>query len=363
MTVFLIVSELSAVSSQDLNQSISQEAGQTGTYAIDVATTLGTSPQALASRMSDALRRYSPEPPAMIEVLPPLTLDCPPASALGSQPVLSLRGATGQLAGRPPGTPLSRRTQVCVGGQQIPSSAVRIPTPAERFEWLGAGPGSPNTGVVLASADERLALLSTSQPAGYRFVIVTDREADLSAQIEQSLNVTFRAQLLPYGMSPAQGGAGSPFGVTRLDTAQAIRSAASGVDLVYAIIAWGILILGALGLLVAEMIVVRDRTWFFGLSRAVGGRGTDIAILVLADIVLVLVAGTVVALLLAPILQPFAASFAYRAFQIPKVRFLHASTVPQLIAGEFVVLLLAGAYPALRAVRQDPLDVLEPRVS
>jgi putative ABC transport system permease protein len=164
-------------------------------------------------------------------------------------------------------------------------------------------------------------------------------------------------------MSPAQGGAGSPFGVTRLDTAQAIRSAASGVDLVYAIIAWGILILGALGLLVAEMIVVRDRTWFFGLSRAVGGRGTDIAILVLADIVLVLVAGTVVALLLAPILQPFAASFAYRAFQIPKVRFLHASTVPQLIAGEFVVLLLAGAYPALRAVRQDPLDVLEPRVS
>jgi hypothetical protein len=224
---------------------------------------------------------------------------------------------------------------------------------------MGVAEAVPGGGLLVtereltAQAEGVLAVAERSRVVTQMRVVQADRdrEADLSAQIEQSLNVTFRAQLLLYGMSPAQGGPGSPFGVTRLDTAQAIRSAASVLDLVYAIIAWGILILGALGLLVAEMIVVRDRTWFFGLSRAAGGRGTDIAKLVLADIVLVLVAGTVVALLLALILQPFAASFAYRAFQIPKVRFLHASTVPQLIAGEFVVLLLAGAYPALRAVR------------
>jgi len=37
--------------------------------------------------------------------------------------------------------------------------------------------------------------------------------------------------------------------------------------------------------------------------------------------------------------------------------------VPRLVLGGFLVLVLAAAYPAAKAVRQDPLDVLEPRVS
>jgi ABC-type antimicrobial peptide transport system permease subunit len=249
---------------------------------------------------------------------------------------------------------------VCLAGQQIPASTVHIPTPPQQFEWLGVVPGSgQNSGVVVAGAYEHLALLSSHQPVSYRFVIVTGRPADQSGQIQDSLNASFQTPMVVYGI-PSQE---ALFSVTRLDSAEAIRSAANGVDMVYSFIAWGILILGGLGLLVAEMIVVKDRNWFFGLSRAVGGTGTDIAVLIIADTVLVLMAGTVVALLFALILQPFAASFAESAFQISDVKFLHASTVPQLIIGEFLVLLLAGAYPAARAVRQDPLDVLEPRVS
>jgi ABC-type antimicrobial peptide transport system permease subunit len=206
----------------------------------------------------------------------------------------------------------------------------------------------------------RLALLSTTEPVTYRFVIVTQRQSDESIAIERSLTVAFDATMRSYGLDPTSG---PPFSVNKLDTAQAIRRAAAGVDLVYSIIGWGVLILGGLGLLVAETIVVRDRTWFFGLSRAVGGRGSHIVALILADILLVLALGTVVALVLALSLQPLAASFAESAFQVRGVRFLQASTVPELIAGEFLVLILAGAYPAWKAVRQDPLDVLEPRVS
>jgi ABC-type lipoprotein release transport system permease subunit len=62
-------------------------------------------------------------------------------------------------------------------------------------------------------------------------------------------------------------------------------------------------------------------------------------------------------------LEPVAASFASSAFQVPDVSLLHASVVPRLLVGELLVLALAGAYPTARAVRLDPLDVLEPRVA
>jgi len=103
--------------------------------------------------------------------------------------------------------------------------------------------------------------------------------------------------------------------------------------------------------------------WFFGLSRAVGARGGDIAAPVVVDIVLVLfvASGLTIALLL--VLSPTAASFARHAFQVRGVSFIRASVVPRLVLGGFLVLVLAAAYPAAKAVRQDPLDVLEPRVS
>jgi ABC-type antimicrobial peptide transport system permease subunit len=42
---------------------------------------------------------------------------------------------------------------------------------------------------------------------------------------------------------------------------------------------------------------------------------------------------------------------------------VQASSIPRLLLGALAVLLAAGAYPALRATRQDPVDVLEPKGS
>ena len=360
MTVFLVVSELSRVSSQDLNQSISLEAGQTGTYAINVNATMGLSAGTLAKGVAATLALYSSTPPVMIETITSLALNCPPQLQPPSQPVVVLRDTMGEPLEQLPGTPMASSRSVCLGGQEIPSDAVHVPTRDEEFEWFGVAPGSPNSGLLLAGAYEGVARLDSSQDPSYTFVLVTNRNSDESQQIQQSLNDAFTLQSSIFGLRASNG---PVFDVARLDTDQAIRSAASGVDLVYTIIAWGILILGGLGVLVAENIVVRDRMWFFGLARAIGGRGKDIAALVLTDIALVVAGGTLLALALAMLAQPIAQSFAESTFQVSGVTFLNASTVPRLFAGDFFVLVLAGTYPALRAMRQDPLDVLEPRVS
>ncbi len=98
-------------------------------------------------------------------------------------------------------------------------------------------------------------------------------------------------------------------------------------------------------------------------SRALGGRGSHVATLVFLDVILVLFAGTALAAAILLAVQPLAQSFAESTFQVSGVAFLRPAMIPELILGEFVVLILAGTWPAFRAVRQDPLDVLEPRGS
>jgi hypothetical protein len=356
MTVFLIVAELSRASSYGLNQSIATEAGQTGTYDVEFSTTSGMDPQALAARVTPVLLRYSSRRPVLIEMVPQIPLDCPPGQTLGSASLLFVRDSDGRLLERSPGNRLPDGTRVCLAGQEISSSAVRQPTQSELFDWLGVTPGVSSPALIVEGTYERLALLNAEQPADLTFAIVTGQQGDESASIEGALDQAFGSLSVTYGQAPT-------FQVERRDTFQAVRQAASGVDLVYSIIAWGVLALGALGLLVAEIIIVRDRSWFFGLARAVGARSAHIATLILIDILLVLAAGTALALLLVLALQPFAAAFAQNTFQVTGVRFLRLSTVPQLILGEMVILIMAGLYPALKAVRQDPLDVLEPRVA
>jgi len=126
------------------------------------------------------------------------------------------------------------------------------------------------------------------------------------------------------------------------------------------VIGWGVLVLGGLGLLVAELTIVRQRTWFFGLARAVGARTGHVIALIVVDLLIVLVLGTAIAVSASIAGQPAAAAFARSAFQVD-VQLLQMSTIPRLVAAVFLVLAVAGIYPAFIAVRQDVLDVLEPK--
>ncbi len=347
MAVFLIVTELSRVSAEDLDEAIAAEAGETGTYNVQLSSSLGLAGRDLAARVAAAVAPYAARPPDLVQVMPAITPECPPYESLGSLPIFILRDAVGDPAALPFGRELPLETEFCFDGQEIPVSAIYLPNPQEQAKW--------GSGLFVDGAYERVVALSSTDPVQYRWAVVTGQRTDLREELSRAVMDELADPAQRYGVDVRQ----TVF-VSRLDAAAGIRSASEGIKLVYAIIAWGVLVLGGLGLLVAELIVVRDRTWFFGLARSLGARGRHVVALIFADILLVLGVGTLLALVVAVAVQPVASSFAREAFQV-EVDLLQASTIPKLVAGVVLVLGVAGVYPALVATRQDPLDVLEGR--
>lgn len=235
-------------------------------------------------------------------------------------------------------------------GQVIPTGAIYLPNQSEQNKW--------GSGIFVDTAYTRIVALSTRQPITYRISVVTGERGHQLGAIRSAVEQQLEGAALRYGIVEMH----DAVTVHRIDSGDAVRAASDGIRLIYGIIGWGVLILGGLGLLVTEMIVVRDRTWFFGLARAVGARSRHIAALIFIDVLLVLVAGAALTVLFSLAVQPTANSFARNAFQAD-VTILHPSALPQLSAGALLVLVLAGVYPALIATRQDPLDVLVPSSS
>jgi ABC-type antimicrobial peptide transport system permease subunit len=247
----------------------------------------------------------------------------------------------------PFGHNLPPESEFCLEGQQIPASALYLPTTGQQRSW--------GVGLFIDGAYRQVVTSATTKAVSYRFIVVTLHTADERSSIGEAVSEQLRDEALLNGVE-------NPVSVSKLDTAGGIRSASEGIKLVYLIIAWGVLVLGGLGLLVAEMIIVRDRTWFFGLARALGATTRHIAILIFADVLLVLAVGTALAILLAAAMQPAASSFAASAFAVD-AQLVRASAIPRLLAGSLLVLLIAGVFPAVKATRQDPIDVLEPKTS
>lgn len=345
MTVFLLVTELSRVSADGLDDAIAQDVGETGTYVVEMPNDLGLTLPELAQAVDAAVGPFTERPLRIVETLPPVHPECPPYRELGPQQILVLRDATGTPAPLPFGHNLPDESEFCLDGLEIPASALYLPTEGQQ-RWAGIG-------IFVDSAYREAALTATTDPVVYRFVLVTGRSTDERAAITEAIQVQLGDAALRHGVI------GEYASVFRAEDADSIRSASQGIKIVYSIIGWGVLILGGLGLLVAELIVVRDRTWFFGLARALGARGRHIVALVFADVSLVLLAGTALALLLAAVGQPTVDAFAQSAFGL-RVQLIRPDTAPQLLVGGLLLLAVAGTYPALKATRQDPLDVLEP---
>lgn len=350
MTVFLVVTELSRVSSEDLDAAIAQDMGETGTYMVTLSTSLGLTNEAFAQHIDAALAPFAVQPPLVLEVFPPITPECPPFEALGSKTIFVMRDIAGNPVDLPFGQGVPEEIEICLDGHVIPADAIYIPNQSEQNKW--------GWGIFVDSAYTRIVALSTRQPITYRISVVTGERGHQLGVIRSAVEKQLEEAALRYGIVEMH----DAVTVHRMDSGDAVRAASDGIRLVYGIIGWGVLILGGLGLLVAEMIVVRDRTWFFGLARAVGARSRHIATLIFIDVLLVLVAGAALTVLFSLAVQPTANSFARNAFQVD-VTILHPSALPQLFAGALLVLVLAGVYPALIATRQDPLDVLEPSSS
>lgn len=344
--VFLVVSELSRVSSEELDASIEAEVGAAGTHQIEIPRGLGVGSELLTDTVVPVLEAFTSRPIEVVTVFPSTDPDCPPFEELGRLSLLVVRDQTGGALPLPFGRTVPTDVDLCLGGQVIPASALHGPSRAEMLRW--------GTGLAVHPTYEEVLTFATTGAIVDRFVVVVDagdyRVDDLEAAVSQALTPFAARQGLEVEdavdvLTPSQLGGH-------------IRAASDAIKLVYGAIGWGVLLLGALGLLVAELIVVRDRSWFFGLARAVGAQGIHIIGLVFADIMLVLMAGASLTFVAGTALEPLVSRFVRSAFEVD-IQLLRPSVLPRLAVAQFVVLLVAAGYPAWRATRADPLDLLE----
>lgn len=344
--VFLGVSELSRASTSNLTEAIESDLGVAGTYRVEPSDELGLSRDELLIIVRRVAAQFTGEPIQVAVRFPAIRPECPPFNQIGEVTAAVMLDPNGLPVPFAP-SKLPSSANLCLAGLVVPKSAIRESTKYETASF--------DASIVVDPLYEQVLRLTDKQRLRYTIVVTTGRSEDQNAEIRNSM-----VSSLETAAAKASVNAADSVVVTRADSGDSVRSASEGIRLVYKLIGWGVLVVGGIGVLVAELIVLRDRTWFFGLARAMGARRWSVAWLVLADIVIVLAAGlvTAVAALLAS--APWVRSLGRTAFQVD-LQVLRPTALPDLIAGLVFVLVLGGAYPAWRATRLDPLDVLERR--
>lgn len=346
IVVFALVSELSRVSQSGLDSAIEKDQGLRGSYSVTLDRALQMSAQeefgvaeAAASDAGFHVWGYA-------EDLPTITSECPPFESVGPQSMRVLWQAPGVARDLPFGDTGALQTSWCLDGQEIPASALYLPD-ADMQAVLGSR-------LYLNSQYRDVVLLSTTQPTARSYIVVTGNDSDASAALADSVMrlVETRAHAVDIDASAA-------VVVARLDSAGAnVRSASNGIALVYNIIRWGVLTLAGLGLLVVQLLAVRQRSWFYGLARAIGARPRAIGALLAGETIAVLVAALAISVGVLALTQGLVAGFAYQAFQV-EAHVLTASTLRTLAWGLAGVLAIATGIPTIAVLRRDPIDVLE----
>lgn len=345
--VFLGVQELSRASTSDLDTALDGDLGATGSYLIQPTPELGLPLPDLLARVRNAIEPIHPTTVQVVQKTPTLHPECPPYDTVGQVTAGVLLNAAGNPIPFPQDGSELLDSDLCLAGLVIPRASLREATGPEKKLF---GPS-----LYLDPAYARTVRLVSTDPTNYEIGIITGRAADETEDLRERLKAVFVEPAARAGLD-----ADSAVLVQRKDDGPNVRSASDGIKLVHAVISWGVLLISGLGLLVAELIVLRDRNWFFGLARALGARRGAVAALIFADIVLILAAGFGVALLIATGLAPAIAVFGQSAFHTD-LQLIRPSAIVPLVLAAAAMLLLGGAYPAWRATRLDPLEVLERR--
>jgi hypothetical protein len=349
MTVFLVVTQLAQIGSQGLDDAIDAESGAQGTYAIETQSTFGLGRDTFLRRVTRRLEPMSVAPLTYVVGYPDVQPECPPYDVIGSGMVRFVYEADGAPYPLRFGGRLPVDTEVCLAGAAVPASAIFVPSQADKDRW--------GDGLTLSPAFEPAAALMTAEPVAYRFVVTTGR-ADSIPALRAALETELAGAAARFGTTVDD----TTISLGRLDRGEQVRAASQGIRTIFGVLGWGVLLLGALGLLVSQLIVVRDRMWLFGLSVALGARRQHVAILVGIEVLATVVLGVLTAVALALASQPLANRIARSTFDVD-ADLVNPAVLPRLVLGALLVLVVASGWPAYRATTQDPLDVLEPPVS
>ena len=176
---------------------------------------------------------------------------------------------------------------------------------------------------------------------------------DLAPEIDRALTEELRLSLLSIGLDPAEA-----IDVSKAYSGADSRRAAQGVQLVYAVIGWGTLLLGGFGVLLSQMMMIRDRGWFFALCRSLGYGRHNIAGWVAMEVMSTVVSGLLLAVVLGSVTRDSVGAFSSSALGTSVVMF-DPEDWRGLVVALVALGLIGGGVPAVIAARRDPIDILE----
>lgn len=344
LLVLLTVTELSRISALGLDEAIAADVGAAGTYAATVQTGLGLSNQMLQHAVAQDVDDLVIAEPSVTVSYESSGSDCPPLASLGNVDIAFVTTLAGDPVSLPYGTGLPDEAELCLDGLHIPRMGVYVPDDAGQQAW--------GTAIFIDPQYRELADRSLADPPSLTIRLVTGQTDDL-------MEVTDRIQtaLTPYsalaGVSVEQ-----VVTVVRLDDGDALARASEAVGLVYDAIGVAVIGLAGLALLVAQTIRTQHRLWFYGLARALGARRHHIVTLVVLDTAVIMLAGVCASLIVAALADPWVSSFARESFNA-EASLLTGRLLPVLSLGMTLILLMGTLYPAIVALRQDPVELLE----
>ncbi|MBW3084049.1 hypothetical protein KEM60_00232 [Austwickia sp. TVS 96-490-7B] len=343
--IFLIVTGFSRASTQTLDSAVVNSFGEEGAYRLTLNGPIPVPRKELTETVMASLAPYHQTSLRIISKSGPLPISCPGGQDLGQRTLVSVQDSDGK-PWLPAGTSGPGQSEWCLGGLVQSTADVAIPAEKDTAVW-----GRETLFVPSSILESSRTLNNQDHPTEY--LITIPEKNDISVPLSAAFAHGLAPSLLPSGFDPR-----AVISVTHIDSGQQIRDAAGGVARVYSVIGWAVLALGGLGILIAQLIILRDKSWLFGLSRALGANPRHVAAMVICEVVVVVVSGVGAGLVVAAAFGPTVATYARNSLGFT-FNLLDWSLVPQLTAGTLMVMVLGAVYPSVKAALTDPMDVIE----
>lgn len=342
VVIFLVVSSLSDASTVQLDRAVTSTVGAPGTYAIDLPSELGVESQAAANEIAQRIRRLMPSARlGLVQRVDGVTTGCPGEADEGSVTIVALGGDAMPALGPP------KTGMFCLSAAVMPAGSLYSAPEALRGFW-GEGAVAVDPWVL-----RQLALGSSDAQRSVTVAVVTgsahDQTPDIAGVADEVVAVAATTQGLGKTLRA---------NVSRVGGDERLQRASDGIKAVYSLIGWGVLLLAGLGILVSQMIVLKGRSWFYGLARAFGAYPRDVLAMVVSEVAVLLVGGAGLAAILVSIFNESIVAFGRQTLEVD-LSLTSGADVPELALGLVSILLVGAGYPAWSASRIDPLEVLE----
>lgn len=180
----------------------------------------------------------------------------------------------------------------------------------------------------------------------YEISVYVNKAEDMERAIDEATGLFRKLRKLGFGTK-------EDFEIQKSDSnAEKLISILSSIKLATIFIGILTLIGAGIGLMNIMLVSVNERTREIGLNKAIGAKGSDIMIQFLSESILICLLGGICGILLGIILGSLVAVFLKTTVIIPWNWILIGLT------SSFIIGLLAGIYPALKALRLNPVDAL-----